>query len=259
MENENLMEQVIETNETEQVVETAVEQVAEAAEQPRMFTQEEVNEIVGKSKARVRAKIEKDYQRKYGDLETVLKAGTGKETVEEVTDTLVDFYRSKGIKLPEKPSYTQQDIEILARADAEEIIRSGYEDVVEEVDRLAQKGAKNMTAREAAMFTTLAEHRQNLERSQELSRLGVTKEEYESNEFRDFAGKFSAATPIREIYDIYNKMKPRKEFRTMGSMKQTQPTGVKDYYTPEEIERLTEDDLDDPKVWEAVRRSMTGG
>lgn len=259
MEKENLMERVVETNETEQVVETAVEQVAEAAEQPRMFTQEEVNEIVGKSKARVRAKIEKDYQRKYGDLETVLKAGTGKETVEEVTDTLVDFYRSKGIKLPEKPSYTQQDIEILARADAEEIIRSGYEDVVEEVDRLAQKGAKNMTAREAAMFTTLAEHRQNLERSQELSRLGVTKEEYESDEFRDFAGKFSAATPIREIYDIYNKMKPRKEYRTMGSMKQTQPTGVKDYYTPEEIERLTEDDLDDPKVWEAVRRSMTGG
>ena len=44
----------------------------------------------------------------------------------------------------------------------------------------------------------------------------------------------------------------------MGSMKQSQGNVVKDYYTPEEIERLTEEDLDNPKVWEAVRRSMTG-
>jgi hypothetical protein len=40
-------------------------------------------------------------------------------------------------------------------------------------------------------------------------------------------------------------------------MKQIQNSGVKDYYSPEEIERLTEDDLRDPHVWEAVRRSMT--
>ena len=42
-------------------------------------------------------------------------------------------------------------------------------------------------------------------------------------------------------------------------MTSTQAPKVKDYYSPEEIERLTEEDLDNPKVWEAVRRSMTGG
>jgi hypothetical protein len=41
-------------------------------------------------------------------------------------------------------------------------------------------------------------------------------------------------------------------------MKQSPGKGVKDYYSPEEIDRLTEEDLDDPQVWEAVRRSMTG-
>ena len=34
--------------------------------------------------------------------------------------------------------------------------------------------------------------------------------------------------------------------------------GVKDYYTPEEISKMTEEDLDNPQVWEAVRRCMTG-
>jgi hypothetical protein len=46
----------------------------------------------------------------------------------------------------------------------------------------------------------------------------------------------------------------------MGSMKQQSPSsGVKDYYTPDEIDRLTIDDLKNPEVWNAVRNSMTGG
>jgi hypothetical protein len=44
----------------------------------------------------------------------------------------------------------------------------------------------------------------------------------------------------------------------MGSMKNNPDKGVKDYYSPSEIDKLTEEDLADPKVWEAVRRSMTG-
>ena len=70
---------------------------------------------------------------------------------------------------------------------------------------------------------------------------------------------FRSDIPISQIFENYRKTQPHKEFKTMGSMKQTQGSGVKDYYSPEELERLTEEDLDDPKVWEAVRRSMTGG
>ena len=32
---------------------------------------------------------------------------------------------------------------------------------------------------------------------------------------------------------------------------------VKDYYTEDEIRKLTDEELDNPKIWEAVRRSMT--
>ena len=235
------------------------ENVEQTTEQtPKMFTQEEVNEIVGKAKARNSAKIRREYDRKYGSLTEVLEAGTGKQSVEEITNTFREFYKGKGIKLPQKPSYSDTDIEILARADADEIIRGGFEDVVEEVDRLADIGADNMTAREKALFKTLAEHRQSAERGRELSQIGVTEDVYSSKEFNDFAGKFNPKTPIREIYDIFQKTQPRKEIKPMGSMKTSAPdSGVKEYYSPEEARKFTRADLDkNPALFAAIEKSM---
>ena len=247
MENiENLVEQ------TENVEVTTEETPA------KMFTQEEVNAIVGKNKARTEAKLRREYEKKYGDLTEVLKAGTGKEDVGEITNTFREFYSKKGVQFSKKPDYNDDDVRVLARHDADSIINAGYEEVVEEVDRLADIGVQNMTKREKALFQALAEHRQNAERGKKLSEMGVTQEEYESKEFKDFASQFNATIPIDTVYDIYRKTKPKKEIRTMGSMKHNQ-TQDKDYYTPEEIERLTMEDLDDPKVWDIVRRSMTGG
>ena len=253
--------------EIENVEEQIETEVAENTEQtveesPKTYTEAEFNakldEVLGKKIARREAKIRKEYERKYGDLEEVLKAGTGKQSVDEMTDTFKKFYASKGIKIPDKPDYTAKDIETLARAEADEIIRSGYEDVVEEVERLSEIGVANMNAREKALFKVLAEHRQGAERGKELASIGVTEDVYNSQEFKDFQSKFNPNTPIKDVYDIYMKTKPKKEIRTPGSMKQSQDfKGVKDYYSPEEIERMTEEDLDDPKVWEAVRRSMT--
>ena len=254
IENEEL---VTETEQVEQITEPVEETTETPA--PKTYTQEEVDDIVGKRIARNTAKIRKEYDRRYGQLEEVLKAGTGKQSVEEVTDTFRDFYQKKGIQMPQKPSYSDKDIEVLAKAEADEVIRGGYEEVVEEVDRLASVGVKNMTPREKAVFRALAAHRQNAERGRELAKIGVTEDEYNSKEFTEFAGKFASTTPITEVYELYRKTKPQKEHRTMGSMKQTPNTGVKDYYSPEEIARLTEEDLDNPAVWDAVRRSMTGG
>lgn len=251
----------MENMENLEVVQTP-ENVEQTTEQTpvKTYTQEEVDAMMGKRLARKEAKIRKEYERKYGDLEEVLRAGTGKETVEDMTDTFRQFYQKKGIQLREKPQYSDRDIEVLASAEAEDIIRGGYEEVVEEVDRLARLGVANMTPREKAVFKVLAEHRQNAERGRELSQMGVTEDVYSSKEFADFANKFNPNTPIRDIYDIYEKTQPKKTIRTMGSMKNTsQDTGVKDFYSPEEISKLTPADLRNPKVWEAVRRSMTGG
>ena len=248
--NENLV--------TEEVTENVEQTTEETQQEVKTYTQEEVDAIVGKRLARKEARIRREYDRKYGELEEVLKAGTGKESVEEVTDTFRGFYAGKGVQLPKKPDYSESDIKILAKAEADDIIRAGYEDVVEEVERLAEVGFENMTAREKAVFKTLAEHRQKTERSRELSSIGVTEDVYESEDFKKFADNFKPNTPIKDVYDIYRKTQPKKEVRTMGSIKNNpgNDTGVKEYYSKEEAERFTLDDFNkNPELYKQVVES----
>ena len=257
-ENENLVLDGTENVETVTTEESTGEQV-EQVEQVRTYTQAEVDEIVGRRLARNTAKIHKEFNRKYGELENVLRAGTGKDDVSEMTDTFRKFYESKGIQIPSETLYTQKDTEILAKAEADDIIKAGFEEVVEEVDRLADIGVENMSAREKAVFTRLAEYRQSAERSNELSGIGVKEEVYNSKEFNDFASKFGSNTTITEIYEIYNKMQPKKEIRTMGSLKNNTQAdnGVKDFYSRDEALKFTKKDFDDnPELFKAVQKSM---
>lgn len=241
---------------TEQVTEN-VEQTTE--ETPKTYTEAEFNakldEVLGKKLARREAKIRKEYDRKYGGLVDTLKAGTGKESVDELNDAFTKFYESKGIKINKKPEYTDRDIETLARTDAEEIIRS--EEAVEEFERLEKLGAK-MNAREQATFKLLAEHLQDTERSRELKSIGVPEDVYNSKEFKDFQKMFTKDTPVQKVYETYNKTLPKKEFKTMGSMKNpATDKGVKEYYSYEEAQKFTTKDFDkNPELYEAVRRSM---
>ena len=248
--NENFVTEVTEN------VEQTTEQIAE---QPKMFTQEDMNQAVSKGKARERAKIRKEYERKYGNLEEVLRAGTGKESIEEMTDTFTKFYESKGVELPKKPIYSDRDIEVLAKAEAADIINSGYEDVVEEVDRLTDLGFENMTKRDKALFKVLAEHRQQTEQQNELAKIGVTGEVYNSKEFQDFASMFKSNVPIAEVYKQYNKSLPKKEIKPMGSMtnKTSEEGTVKDFYTRDEALKFTKADFDkNPALFKAVQESM---
>lgn len=257
---ENMKDLVTEV--TENVEETTTEETVEQVEQietPAKTYTEEVKQIVGKRLARKEAKIRKEYDKKYGKLENVLRAGTGKNNVDDMTDMFREFYEEKGYKIPDEPSYSARDIEVLAAAEAKDIISAGWDEVVEEVDRLSDLGVENMDARERAVFRTLAEYRQNTERSRELSKIGVTEDIYNSKEFKDFAGKFSPNTPVTEIYEIYNKMQPKKEIRTIGSMKTNTPpdTGVKEFYTVDEARQFTKADFDkNPELFKAVERSM---
>ena len=256
-ENENLVLDDTENVETVTTEETTGEEQVEIP--VKTYTQEEVDEIVGKRLARNTAKIRKEYTKKYGDLENVLKAGTGKDNIVELTDTFRRYYEQKGIHIPSEPTYSGRDIEVLAKAEADDIINAGFEEVVEEVDRLAELGIENMSAREKQVFKELAEYRQNAERSNELSKLGVTEDVYNSKEFKDFASKFGTNTTITEIYEIYTKMQPKKEVRTMGSLKNntTNDTGVKDFYTRDEALKFTKKDFDNnPELFKAVEKSM---
>lgn len=250
-ENENLV--------TEQVAENTENTAEQTAE--KKYTEAEFNakldEVIGKKIARREAKIRKEYERKYGDLESVLRDGTGKEDVDEITDTFRKFYESKGVKINKKPEYSAKDIEALARTDADEIIRGGDEDVADEFDRLEALGTK-MTKREQETFRILAEHMQNAETNRELAKLGVTEDVYGSKEFKDFSKKFAKDTPIAEIYQIYAQTQPKKEIKPMGSMKNSNSAdnGVKEFYTIDEARKFTQKDFEkNPKLFEQVVKS----
>jgi hypothetical protein len=250
-ENENLVTEVTEN----------AEQTAEETQQNvKTYTQDELDAIVGKRLARQDAKIRKEYDRKYGRLEEVLKAGTGKEDVDEMTETFEKFYESKGVKINKRPTYSDKENEVLARAEAEDIIRNGdFEDVVDEVDRLAKIGVEKMTAREKAVFKILAEHRANAERYNALAEMGVTADEYNSPEFTEFANQFKSDVPITKVYEQYAKTKPKKEKQTTGSMKNSDSgdNGVKEFYTPEEAKRFTLAEIQkNPKLRGAIEKSM---
>lgn len=258
LENENLVTEVTEN------VETATEETVEQVETPKVYTEEEFNqkfnEGVGKKLARQEAKIRKEYEKKYGGLMDVLRAGTGKESVEEVRDTFAQFYESKGMYKPtQEPTYSEKDIEVLAKADADTAIGYGNEEVEEELDRLTNIGFDNMTARDKAYYKVLAEHYKTTERQKELSKIGVTEDVYNSKEFQDFANKFAANTPIADVYNIYKKTQPKQEFKTAGSMKSNSADngGLKDYYSFEEAQKFSKKELDEnPKLFEIIKQSM---
>ena len=259
-ENENL---VLDEG-TENVEATSTEEIVEQVTEPeKIYTEEEfnnkLNEVSGKRAARKEAKVRKQYEREYGELIDVLKAGTGIDDVGEITTNLRDFYSKRGVEIKQTPVYSGKDAEVLARVDADEIIKLGYDEVVEEVDRLAEIGLEKMNAREKATFKALADYRERTEKSNELAKIGVKEDVLDSQEFKDFAAQFNSNTSITKIYEIYNKTKPKKEIKTMGSMKSTASDegAVKDYYSPEEARKFTVDDFNkNPKLYERVQESM---
>lgn len=228
----------------------------------KLYTEEEMNqrvdELLAKKIARKTNQIEREYRKKYSKLENVLNAGLGTKTVEDATEQLTEFYTNRGITIPDEPNYSEKETEVLANAEANEIISLGYDEIKEETDRLAGIGVDNMSNRDKIIFQKLASERTKMEQEKELASVGIDRTKLEDEEFKDFRRKLSSDLSLKEQYEMFLKFKPKKEVKKIGSMKQGARAKVKDYYSPEEIDRLTDEELDNPAVWEAVRKSMTG-
>lgn len=264
---ENTEQQTVEENVEEATLEEATEEVQpeEVVEEPKeeLFTKEQVDEMLAKKLSRktnkIRDDIRKEYEKKYSKLETVVNVGLGTNNIEEATQKLTDFYEKKGIKIPEEPKYSERDIEVLANAEAEDIISNGdFKELEDEVDRLAEIGLDKMDQREKILFKRLAEERQRVNDEKALASIGVSKDSINDIEFKEFAEKLNPNLSTKEKYEMYLKFKPKPKVEQIGSMKNGQPNKVKDHYTAEEIKLLTDEDLANEEVWNAVRRSMTG-
>lgn len=259
--NKELVTEVTENVEqpTEEVVEPTTDEVVV---EPKIYTEEELNarvdELLAKKIARKEARIRKEYDKKYGRLESVLKAGTGEEDLDKLTDTFTNFYTKKGIEIPKEPTYNDNDMKVLANAEADSIIALGFDEVVEEVDRLAEIG-DDMSPRDRLVFIKLAEYRKSEQDRKELAKIGVSEKALEDNEFIEFASKLNPNMSVKDKYEMYTQYKPKPKVETMGSMKNatSTDTGVKDFYTRDEALKFTKKDFDkNPALFKAVEQSM---
>lgn len=268
MENENLVVEETNENVETQTTEENVEGIeltdtsntkVEEKEEVKTYTEQEVETMIQKRLARQKDKLERDYNKsleKYKRTEEILNAGLGTNNIEDANEKMVAYYENEGIKIPQasKPGLSQKQIEILAEAEAKEIISVGEER--EELNRLLKVDVKDMTPEEKIIYKRLYEKVSDDDRKQELVSQGIDLSILDNKEFQEFEKKFSKETKLGYVVDLYRKLNPVEQPQKIGSMK-SDGTRVKDYYTPEEIMNLTSEELDDPKVWEIVRKSMT--
>ena len=236
----------------------ATEEVEEKEEQVEVLPKPEVNRIVESRLARER--------RKYAEHEeiiNILKAGLGQENVAEIKQSLKDFYTKQGIEIPKTNLINERDEIILAKADAQEIIDAGEEEMLDEVNRITSIPFEKRSVRERTILTEVGNELILLRAGKELEKRGVEASILKDQSFKDFASKFSVNTPILEVYDIYSKVNNPKQNtpkKPIGSVKTTVPNNeVKNFYTSNEFDQIVSSNpemLDDPKFMEVIRESM---
>lgn len=258
----------VEEQATEELVDGAVsddideQSDIERTEEPqKLYTEKDFNkkldEVLAKKIARKEEKIRKEYEKKYGRLENVLKVGMEDDNVDSITETLEDFYTKKGKQIPSMSQVSQRDMEYLAERDANEIIESGYDEITEELNRLSEIGIDKMSQSEKVIFLKLKKAADKIDFVNELKSIGVNEL---PEDFQDFSKKLNPELSVKEKYEMYTKLKPKKEVKTIGSMKNTDTNnkGVKQFYTYEEASKFTRADFDkNPELFNAVCDSMT--
>ena len=273
-----MLEQTNETENTEtqtaeekeegiELTDTAeVENTEETIKEPKTLSelleehpevQDEINTMIQKRLNRKEREHQKELS-KLNNLENLLNKGLGTNNLSDAENTLREAWKEQGIELPEptNPGLTDRELSVLGKAEADEIIDLGLEETKKEANRLAIIGYDNLNKKEQVIFDTLSKKLMYEKNKEELKDLGVNPKLLEDKNFKDFSEMFSTKAKLKDIVNLYNKNN-KKNYEKMGSMKGTEEKKVKDYYTDEEIRKLSLDDLDDPKVWEAVRKSMT--
>jgi len=264
---ENLEEVNIGTSEDEEQVQGTVEKTETNSEDDinklveeranKMF-EEKVKDRLARDRASQERKFNKELA-KYKHLESVINAGLGVDNLDDAISKTSSFYQEQGITIPEfKDSYSERDEKILAKADAKEIIDLGRDEMEAEANRIASIPETKRTIREKVVFDTICEELTNIKATEELKSKGYDVSILDNKDFQDFRNQFTVSTPISKIYDMYNKVNGTVAERpkSPGSAKSTtQVKQIKDYYSPEDFDKLTVEDLNNPEVMKVVDKS----
>lgn len=263
---ENLEEVKVGTSGDEESIQENVEETKnddierQIEERANKMFEEKVKDRLARDRASQERKYNKELA-KYKQLENVINAGLGVNNLDDAIKTTTKFYQEQGITIPEyREGLSERDERILAKADAQEIIDLGRNEMESEANRIASIPMEQRTIREKVIFETVCKELINLKDIDELKAKGYKTDILETKEFNDFRNKFNMDTPISAIYEMYNKINGQaiKQPASPGSAKTNNSNGeIKDYYTPEEARKFTEEDFEkNPKLMEVIEKSM---
>lgn len=234
---EELEEVNIDTSED---VETEKTQENDSKEEIR-YTQEEVNSMIKDRLDRFKKK-EKENLRKYEYLESIVKTGTGTDNLDDAIKETVDFYKGNGLEIPEYSAYSEDDERILGQARANEFIKSGYEEMEAEANRIANIPRDQRTVREIEEFNILGAELTRLNNIEKMKAKGYDTNILGTKEFKEFSNQFNDNTDISKIYEMYKRLsEPAEKPASAGSAKsEKQP---KETFSPQRINDMTPDEM----------------
>lgn len=262
----NLEEVDISTSEDEGQVQEESQKAEQFSEDIEKLVEERANKLFEEKveERLIRDRVNRERQQnkelvKYRQLGNVIKAGLGVDNLDEAISKTSDFYKEQGVTIPDfKDGYSERDEKILANADAKDIIELGKAEIEAEANRIASIPEDKRTLREKTIFTTLCEELISLRDMEELKSKGYKTDILQEKEFSDFRNQFNVNIPISKIYEMYNKVigKVVEQPRSPGSAKGTTTVKqIKDYYSPEDFDKLTEEELNNPKIMKIVDES----
>lgn len=265
-------ENEIETNaseEVEEVQETTQEVVQPSAEEIEKMIEERANK---KKEEEIETRLIRDriarerkeapMKAKYEQLEAIMKSALGADNIDDVITKSKEFYKEQGITIPEiinKSSLNERDEIVLAKADAKDIIKLGKSEMEIEANRIASIPERERSLRDKTIFNDVCQELYRMKDEESLKTKGYDTKILNDNDFTTFRKQFNFNTPVSQIVEMYQKVSGNKptQPQSPGSARTTQTNNeIKDYYTPEEVRNFTEEDLDNPKLMEAIDRSM---
>lgn len=275
MENEKLDNELIinndvpETSEESEQIETStsegveeVQETTEKVEEP-VDIQAQIEETVKDRLARDRASRERKQARemaKYKQLENVIKTGLGVDSLDEAISKSSEFYRGQGINIPiqTETSLNERDAMILAKADAQDVIKCGKEEMEAEANRIASIPEKNRSLRDKTIFNDLCQELIRINDEESFKQKGYDTKILEDKDFSLFRKQFNLNTPVANIYEIYSKLnaKPVEKPASAGSAK-SENNNSGEMFSVERINNMKPEEM--AKYWNnPVFRKIAG-
>lgn len=276
-ENELITDDVPETSENEELIENEeVDEVQESTQEVEQTSEvdlerqieERANKIAEeKIEARLirdRAKREREdaqTKSKYEELESIMKSALGVDNIDDAIAKSKEFYKEQGISIPEvasKPFLNERDEIVLAKADASDIINLGKSEMEAEANRIASIPENERTLRDRTVFNDLCQELIRINDENNLKAKGYDISVLKDKDFSSFREQFNLGIPVTQVYEMYQKVNNRPtQPKSPGSAKTTQTNNeIKEYYTPDEVRKFSEEDLDNPKLMKAIEKSM---